>query len=49
MLYNLVDRYQNDEYRLPEDDIHHSHRRGNLKSYRYQNVAGASSNMLVPL
>jgi hypothetical protein len=23
----------NDDYHLPEDDNHHSHRRGNLKSY----------------
>jgi hypothetical protein len=22
-----------DDYHLPEDDNHHSHRRGNLKSY----------------
>jgi hypothetical protein len=23
-----------DDYHLPEDDNHHSHRRGNLKSYK---------------
>jgi hypothetical protein len=31
----LVTRQQHilDDYHLPEDDNHHSHRRGNLKSY----------------
>jgi hypothetical protein len=27
-----------DDYHLPEDDNHHSHRRGNLKSYRSDTV-----------
>jgi hypothetical protein len=27
-----------DDYHLPEDDNHHSHRRGNLKSYKYMYV-----------
>jgi hypothetical protein len=25
--------FNSDDYHLPEDDNHHSHRRGNLKSY----------------
>jgi hypothetical protein len=28
-----------DDYRLPENDNHHSHRRGNLKSYKENLVA----------
>jgi hypothetical protein len=29
----LIDNIYIDDYHLPEDDNHHSHRRGNLKSY----------------
>jgi hypothetical protein len=28
-----VEDVKQDDYHLPEDDNHHSHRRGNLKSY----------------
>jgi hypothetical protein len=31
--HQVVECYKNDDYHLPEDDNHHSHRRGNLKSY----------------
>jgi hypothetical protein len=39
----LIDNLISDDYHLPEDDNHHSHRRGNLKSYNlisafYKNV-----------
>jgi hypothetical protein len=27
-----------DDYHLPEDDNHHSHRRGNLKSYKVVSI-----------
>jgi hypothetical protein len=30
-----------DDYHLPEDDNHHSHRRGNLKSYIFQQLIAA--------
>jgi hypothetical protein len=32
-----------DDYHLPEDDNHHSHRRGNLKSYEFSRVFGIGS------
>jgi hypothetical protein len=34
----LLNTLMNDDYHLPEDDNHHSHRRGNLKSYRLMNL-----------
>jgi hypothetical protein len=33
-----VMKAQCDDYHLPEDDNHHSHRRGNFKSYKAQCV-----------
>jgi hypothetical protein len=27
-----------DDYHIPEDDNHHSHRRGNLKSYQIKTI-----------
>jgi hypothetical protein len=29
-----INKPEFDDYHLPEDDNHHSHRRGNLKSYK---------------
>jgi hypothetical protein len=33
-----------DDYHLPEDDNHHSHRRGNLKSYTEKDCFEKSQN-----
>jgi hypothetical protein len=33
-VHKLVFEYLFNDYHFPEDDNHHSHRRGNLKSYR---------------
>jgi hypothetical protein len=33
---------QNNDYHLPEDDNHHSHRRGNLKSYIFKIILETS-------
>jgi hypothetical protein len=35
----IVNNTVNDDYHLPEDDNHHSHRRENLKSYNTVNVS----------
>jgi hypothetical protein len=32
---NNPESYHHVDYHLPEDDNHHSHRRGNLKSYHH--------------
>jgi hypothetical protein len=39
---HCIERILYDDYHLPEDDNHHSHRRGNLKSYRILYVYGSS-------
>jgi hypothetical protein len=31
----MYTKFHKDDYHLPEDDNHHSHRRGNLKSYKF--------------
>jgi hypothetical protein len=42
-IQKLLTRYKTDDYHLLGDDNHHSHRRGNLKSYRYKTVLPAAS------
>jgi hypothetical protein len=38
----------NDDYHLPEDDNHHSHRHGNLKSYIMDNVEKVNNCVDIP-
>jgi hypothetical protein len=44
----LKNNTNSDDYHLPEDDNHHSHRRGNLKSYN-TNSATTSEIQTSPL